>query len=242
MSGYTPIRLLFTPFNNDFDRIANAIFKYLSENHELQPSFGTQIAKLIFDPKNGKLTETVEIDIEEKEIVDIVIKNKWVEVNRSLKIGRWFYDVSLFFFPKHIHEESVCLNIKFPSNVYESVYEFEPLEEGRFDEEAKKGILELCFGLANATNAMGFMLDYDHDELRVLEVEEILARLSDREYKGVRRDPGIITSIRNTLLSLKELKSVYFDEEGVYENTLGFVTLDFLLTDDDESDIFVSGN
>lgn len=228
MAGYTPIALSLTPFSLDDQTVPDRAFDYLVSTHQMSSDLQTSCARLVFDRNTGEWIDTVMITDSRKTVEQLVREKTWICLNSELKIGKLFHFGEVFFFPVSKDDPRICLEVKLVSYAYEAVYNFVSSIEGDFNESAKRGLTELCCGLAAATKATAFMLHFYDTELLVIEVKDIVERLRSPDITLYGKRPGLITGIQNTIMSLKEMESIWGKCVNVYENIAGYVILDSL--------------
>lgn len=228
MAGYTPIAVIFTTLYKGEKTAIDQIFQYLVSKHQLSLESQSSFGRLVFDDQTGEWIDTVMITDTQRAVGQLVEEKTWVRIDGDLRVGKWSYPIEVYFFPVSKDDPRPCLEVKLPSRAYEAVFDFAPRTEGRFNESAKRGLIELCFGLAATTRVDGFMLRFDDGELTSLGVEDILARLRSpvMTLRGFR--PGLITGIQNTFISIEEMESIWGRGVQIYENVAGYVILDLL--------------
>jgi hypothetical protein len=228
MAGYTPVELSLTPLSAEADSVCSAVIGYLSAEHGLTRDLEAAVSRLVFDPKTDEWVGLEKVGAEVGSLARLVVEGRGIRVGGDLKIGRWTHPAETFLYRWSGSDRRICVTIKLHSSVYEAIFDFAPRDEGKFNEEAKQGLLGLCFGLATTTGADGLVLRYDDGELRPPGIPELLDRLRHPVLTIDGKRPGLVTGVRAEVMPASEMESIWKPGRHVYETIGGYCVLDLL--------------
>lgn len=226
MSGFTPVAVAFATSEAAPSDLARRLLEHLEAEHGLDPN-ATSLARLIFDADGIEWIDTESIATGDT-LESSLISERWIRASGAVKIGEWFHSAEAYVFPCSPSDRNPCCEIKLSSRAYEAVYDFQARGEGGFNDAAKRGLLRLSLGAADAIDALAFSVRFDDGELRPLEIREVLASLQAPEMRLGGNRPGLLTGVREERLSLDEVRAVWRSGEHVYRTTSGYTVLDLL--------------
>ena len=161
-------------------------------------------------------------------LVELTALHKWIYLSCTLVSHKEFFYSKLFFHPKSVQDQNPCLSIYFSSDLYFMLYDGDPYEKRELNQEVKRELTTLGFGLANATHADGFIIDFDEsDTLTSLDSEQIKNTMLTTKYlDGDGTEYRHLMALHNSIISLSELEGVWGKHESLYETTTGYIILD----------------
>jgi hypothetical protein len=228
MAGYNPIDLSLTPLSAKTDAVCSSVTAYVSAEHGLTRDLESAVSLLVFDPKTDSWVGLEKVRADAASLGRLVVEKRGIRIGGELKIGKWTHPAEVFLYRASRSDERVGVTVKLHSYAYEAVFDFSPRDEGQFNEEAKHGLLGLCFGLATAAGADGWLLRFDAGELRPPEIQEILDVLRHPVLTIDGKRPGLLTGVRADLMPAPEMESIWKPGRHVYETIGGYCVLDLL--------------
>jgi hypothetical protein len=161
------------------------------------------------EPKNERMTEAIEL-------------GSGVRLDLEIRVGRFRHLAMLCVLP--VGERQISATLKLASSVIDAVYAYDSSMEG-FDDEAKRGLVELCIGLTRAADAQGFLLQRDGKRLSPLTAQEIATELR------VRVRDWQIGGVSQSILPLQVLRrheGEPTDSEYIYASVTGLTIYDLV--------------
>lgn len=228
MSGYSQTLLVLSAFDCiRANTCLASVLEYLVRHNDYSINIENDVSGLVFDTETGNFIDTIPIETKNKTLDEIQKTYNWVGLYGDSAIGDVMDFAEIYLYPAHGKENQCGISICLSSQFYEAIY-----EESGFNEEAKHALVSLCLGVAGATDSDGFVLLFDldrPDKFGPRDTDLIRDRLLHLDIEDLRKEPKLLTGIRNTLVSKEEVEAVWGSGESVYETTNGYVILDIML-------------
>lgn len=229
MSGnHLETALSLTPVRGTWHAILLTIFDNFQEHNRIAtvPKTGLSMA---VSPKNRVIEEQQgPFDLDRFTLRDDAQgQESWLCVIANVRVGRDWFKVRIFL--RSIDKDRTAIEIQFPSQVYESVYQFD-LEKTEIDEAVKFDLIQFCVDTSAAVGAEGFGYDYTlvHKVLGPPK-ESSLEKWVDNDPKRPAQlpDQWILAGILASRLGIAQLRARDGFQPHVYE--LGGYTIYDLL-------------
>ena len=232
MSGHAEVLFILAAFNSSYSGdCLSSVFKYLVKQHHYTAQLDNDVSGLLFsEGTNGFIATS--INTRNKTLVEIQKESPWLRLEGLVTIGEVVDFAEVYLYPVENETEQCGLSISLGSSFYDSIY-----DEDGFDEEAKQALIGFCLGVANTAKSDGFVLVFDDEQQRQLGQRNVLKIRSDLllgSIEELKREPKLITGIRNNFVLKEEVEAVWGKEENIYETTNGYIILDILLPDESE--------
>jgi hypothetical protein len=218
MSGYQSTELVIANVKRPAIEVASDLRGYLSRVHAacestcllISEPFGAEGPAQAFEP----------LEPTNERIAEALDMGYGVRLDEEIRVGT-FRHLAMLCFARA--GDQVSTTLKLESAVIDAIYRYDRSME-EFDEEAKRGLVELCLGVTNAAESEGFLLLRDQKRLSPLSARDIAAELQQR----VR--PWEIGGVVATLLPLAELRRLKGarSHKRIYPSTTGLTIYDLV--------------
>jgi hypothetical protein len=219
MSGYQSTELILATLEGPALPGIAAIRTYLAHVH----ASNEDACYVIDDPAGpeGPTQCWEEIEPTNEHLAEAIAVGCGVRLDLEIRVGRFRHLAMLCIAP--VGERQISATLKLESSVIDAVYAYDRSMED-FDDEAKRGLVELCVGLTRAAGAQGFLLQREQIPLSPVTAQEIVAELQVR-VRGWR-----IGGVSQSLMPLQVLRR----HEGsttskyIYASVTGLTIYDFV--------------
>lgn len=219
MSGYQSTELILATLEGPALPGIAAIRAYLAHVHASQE----EACYVIEDPSGpaGPTECWEELEPTNERMVEAIAVGCGVRLDLEIRVGRFRHPAMLCVMP--VGGGQISATLKLASSVIDAIYAYDRSMED-FDDEAKRGLVELCVGLTRAAGAQGFLLQRDGKRLSPVTAQEIVAELQ----AGVR--DWQIGGVSQSLMSLQALcrSQGSKDRKYLYASVTGLTIYDLV--------------
>jgi hypothetical protein len=214
MSGYQSTELILATLEGPALPAIAAIRTYLAHVHAAKEDS----CYVIDDPSGPEgPTECWEpLEPTNERMSEAITAGCGVRLDLEIRVGRFRHLAMLCIAP--VGERQVSATLKLESSVIDAIYAYDRSMED-FDDEAKRGLVELCVGLTRAAGAQGFLLQRDGKRLSPVTAQEIVAelqvRVRDWQIGGVSQSLMPLQVLRRHEGEPKDRKYIYASVTGL---------------------------
>jgi hypothetical protein len=175
MSGYQSTELILATLEGPALPVIAAVRGYLAHVHA-----SNEEACYVIDDPAGSAGPTEcweQLEPTNEHMAEAIEVGCGVRLDLEICVGRSRHPAMLCVMP--VGGGQISATLKLASSVIDAIYAYDRSMED-FDDEAKRGLVELCIGFTRAAGAQGFLLQRDGKRLTPLTAQEIAAELQVR--------------------------------------------------------------
>lgn len=244
MAGNVKIRIRLTtvPCEQRID-LSERLLHVLVRSYSARLSVSDSFAALIPDQATGFSID--ELKGHAQSIASLLRDNPAILLQTNVRISEEEYAMELYCYP--VHRDRYSVEAILDSSLYEALYSGLPPEDDVVNEAIKDDILRLCLEMAGIVGAIGFKADVDtcgmlaplEEELLTLSLLSPASISATMELSPAERNqvayPGLLTGVRNDVFDAIRLRQYWGIGPEVYETIGGYIVLDLLQPDLDDS-------
>jgi hypothetical protein len=219
MSGYQSTELILATLEGPALPGIAAIRGYLAHVHASKE----EVCYVIDDPSGpeGPTQCWEELEPTNEHMAEAIEVGCGVRLDLEIRVARFRHSAMLCVMP--VGGGQISATLKLASSVSDAIYAYDRSMED-FDDEAKRGLVELCVGLTRAAGGQGFLLQRDGKRLSPLTDQEIAAELQ------VRVRDWQIGGVSQSLMPLQVLRRDQgsTDSEYIYASVTGLTIYDLV--------------